>query len=139
MGNINTLLNRLEKVKQTGTNKWQACCPSHDDRNPSLAIKETDGKILLHCFSGCTAEEITAAMGLQMTDLMPDSGKFIPQHKDKSRPTNRELLDQLEHELWTMLSGIGHYKKRVPVHEQDSDRMPLAARRIKTILGVLYE
>ena len=137
MGDINTLLNRLEKVKQTGTNKWQGCCPAHDDRNPSLALKEVDGRILLHCFSGCPTESIVSALGLKMSDLMPDNG--IPPRKDKNRPSNSELLGQLEQEVLSMLSCIGHYKKRIPVHEQDTGRMQLAFKRIKTIWGVLYE
>jgi putative DNA primase/helicase len=32
---------------------WMALCPAHDDRNPSLAISEKDGKILIHCHAGC--------------------------------------------------------------------------------------
>jgi len=49
---INNLLGRLNKVKSTGRNSWLACCPAHDDRSPSLSIKEeADGHILLHCFA----------------------------------------------------------------------------------------
>jgi len=35
---IENLLNRLTKVKG-GRGRWTACCPSHEDRSPSLAIK----------------------------------------------------------------------------------------------------
>ena len=40
----------------------QACCPSHDDHNPSLSISYKEGKILIHCWAGCTFSEITAAL-----------------------------------------------------------------------------
>jgi hypothetical protein len=41
------------------------CCPAHNDRNPSLSVTETpDGKLLLHCFAGCSFEEIIQAAGL---------------------------------------------------------------------------
>lgn len=46
------------------------CCPAHDDRSPSLSITDVDNKILLHCFAGCTFEEVTCAlrgMGLWAT------------------------------------------------------------------------
>lgn len=42
---------------------WQARCPAHHDRNPSLSISEgADGRLLLHCFSGCSFEAILAAV-----------------------------------------------------------------------------
>lgn len=41
-----------------------ACCPAHDDRNPSFTMDEGRNKagdkiILLNCFAGCSFEEIT--------------------------------------------------------------------------------
>ncbi len=62
---IQEVLSDLERVKSMGHNQWQACCPSHDDREPSLSISigET-GKILFHCHAGCTFEQITSSLGL---------------------------------------------------------------------------
>lgn len=38
-------------------------CPSHDDKNPSLSVKETtDGVLLWHCFAGCTFDEVYTAL-----------------------------------------------------------------------------
>lgn len=71
--NVDELLQRLPKVKKAGPNKWMACCPAHEDRSPSLAIKETDGIILLHCFAGCSPEDVCGAIGVEMTDLFPPS------------------------------------------------------------------
>ena len=32
---------------------FKACCPAHDDTNPSLVITPTDdGKVLLKCWAG---------------------------------------------------------------------------------------
>jgi hypothetical protein len=73
---LDLILRQLKKVKQTGTG-WQACCPSHDDRNPSLSITEgDDGRILMRCHSsrGCTIEAICRALGLEPKDLMPPDG-----------------------------------------------------------------
>jgi hypothetical protein len=71
--NIQDFLSRLEKVKPTGNGTWLACCPAHDDRNPSLAVRETDdGRILLHCFPGCSAAEVVGAVGLELHDLFPE-------------------------------------------------------------------
>ena len=33
---------------------WMALCPAHDDRYPSLSIRDTDdGKVLVYCHAGC--------------------------------------------------------------------------------------
>jgi hypothetical protein len=36
-------------------------CPAHEDRHPSLSWRVDGGKVLLHCFRGCTFDEIRAA------------------------------------------------------------------------------
>jgi putative DNA primase/helicase len=41
---------------------WSACCPAHDDHNPSLSITEKDGRVLVHCFAGCEQDAIIAAL-----------------------------------------------------------------------------
>lgn len=42
---------------------WLCHCPSHDDKNASLSIKETtEGKLLFHCFSGCSQEAVLTAL-----------------------------------------------------------------------------
>jgi hypothetical protein len=56
---------------------FEVCCPSHDDKNPSLSVRiAADGKVLLHCHSnaGCTPEKIVAALGMRMQDLYPPHG-----------------------------------------------------------------
>ena len=66
------LLERLDKVRQTGRGSWVACCPSHADTSPSLSIRETDdGLLLVHCFAGCDVSEVLAAAGLSMDALFP--------------------------------------------------------------------
>ena len=51
---------------------WSVRCPAHDDKRPSLSVSEgSDGRALLHCHAGCTAESICAAVGLRLSDLMP--------------------------------------------------------------------
>ena len=69
---IDQVLERLDGVKQTRPDRWQARCPSHDDRSPSLAIAETsEGTILIKCWAGCSAPEIVNAVGLELKDLFP--------------------------------------------------------------------
>lgn len=70
---IATLLARLEHVRRS-RDGWMARCPAHDDRSPSLSLRESDGKILLHCFAGCTVEAICAAAGVQLSSLFSKLG-----------------------------------------------------------------
>lgn len=71
MTNDNVLV-RLEKVKQTGIDRYMACCPSHSDKNPSLSIKYLpDGRVLLHCFAGCDVYSVLSSIGLEINDLFP--------------------------------------------------------------------
>ena len=40
-----------------------ARCPAHDDRRPSLSLKDGDsGRLLLFCHAGCSYQEIVAAI-----------------------------------------------------------------------------
>jgi CHC2 zinc finger len=78
------LISRLQKVRRTGKGTWTACCPAHQDKSPSLSIRETDdGRVLLHCFSGCDVESILEAVGLTFDDLFPGSHE---NRKSESRP-----------------------------------------------------
>jgi hypothetical protein len=68
------LLAQLQKVKATGRGRWIACCPAHEDRTPSLTIAEgDDGRVLIHCFSGCDVGSVVGAVGMTLSDLMPDA------------------------------------------------------------------
>jgi hypothetical protein len=71
---INEFLSRLQGVSEAGAGKWVACCPAHEDSNPSMSVTTgNNGGILVHCHAGCSAEAIVGALGLKMGDLMKDS------------------------------------------------------------------
>ena len=51
---------------------WTARCPAHDDRNPSLSIREADdGTVLVKCFAGCALDSVLEKVGLRSRDLFP--------------------------------------------------------------------
>lgn len=85
---LDTVLAKLSDARRDGAG-FKACCPAHDDRNPSLAISEADdGRVLLKCWVGCTTESIVAAMGLKTRDLFPESDRRCPasEHKPTKPP-----------------------------------------------------
>lgn len=64
------ILARFRGVKERCTDCYQARCPVHEDKHPSLSIRFTDdGKALLHCFAGCDTAEILGRVGLRYSDL----------------------------------------------------------------------
>jgi hypothetical protein len=72
---LQRILNLLDGVHATA-NGYQARCPAHDDRTPSLSLaKGDDGRVLLHCHAGCSAEAITSVIGIRMHDLFQRSDR----------------------------------------------------------------
>ncbi len=44
--------------RKSGTG-WSARCPAHDDRTPSLSLRDTpDGRVLVYCHAGCEQNEV---------------------------------------------------------------------------------
>ena len=64
-------ISKLEGVQESGGG-WVARCPAHDDDSPSLSVSRgSDGRVLVHCHAGCSAEQICDSLGLKLADLMP--------------------------------------------------------------------
>jgi len=133
--NVTTFLSYLDQARSNGQNKWQARCPGHDDKSPSLAIKEADnGNILLHCFAGCTTDEIVGALGLKMNDLFADDKPYT---KAPGKP-RRKLEQALMHELFVLHIAINSRLERKPIHEYDKDRELLSVKRITALIKDIY-
>jgi putative DNA primase/helicase len=67
-------LSRLDHVRPI-KGGWQARCPAHPDKKPSLSITEKDGKTLVKCHAGCETGAILAALELKMSDLYRASSR----------------------------------------------------------------
>ncbi len=62
------VFSRLENVSPSGDG-FTARCPAHEDEANSLSVRETEDRILVHCFAGCPPHEVVKAMGLRMRHL----------------------------------------------------------------------
>jgi len=132
---IDNLLSRLDNVKPNGSGKWLACCPAHPDKSPSLAIKEIDGKILIHCFAGCPVTDIVSAIGLELSDLMPDN----PTYQKGAKPprfNKYELFDRLAFESVILSLAIRQLLNGEILEQSDLSRVLLAE---STINGIVRE
>ncbi len=126
---LDTLLQRLTKVKG-GRGHWTACCPAHEDRSPSLAVTETDdGRILLKCFGGCSVQEIVGAIGMDMTDLFPDSSDhYKPKVKNAFYAT--DLLKLIEFESTIVIIAANDLANGKQLSDNDRSRLKQAHERI---------
>jgi DNA primase len=129
---IEILLSRLNKVK--GRNgSWTACCPAHEDKSPSLAIREEGGKVLLHCFGGCAPADVVAAVGMDMTDLFPPR-----QEQDYAKAANAprffaaDLLRCIAHEAAIVQIAAYDLAAGKAIPEADRKRLQVAYERINT-------
>lgn len=70
---IQNILNRLENVKQTGSDSWRAKCPCGHSSPSQMALKELpDGRVLIHCFAGHSPVEIMEALDMSLSDLFEE-------------------------------------------------------------------
>jgi putative DNA primase/helicase len=94
--NVEGVLARLAAVRRSGSG-WQALCPAHADKNPSLSVHIRDSKILLHCHAGCSQEAVLAALGIETLELSLDAsdGKARVVAEYPYMDERRELLFQV--------------------------------------------
>lgn len=124
---VNDLVGRLEKAKRTSRDSWIARCPAHKDRTPSLTVRGLDdGRILIHCFSGCGAADVMAAIGLETADLFPAP---LAQHMPAVRQpfSATDVLRALRREAAVVAISSADLAEGKTV---DTDRLFLAAGRI---------
>jgi DNA primase len=70
-------LARALEARRSGSSGWMAKCPAHDDTNPSLSVREEDGKVLVHCHAGCAQRDVIAALSAR--------GLWQPEHTEDRR------------------------------------------------------
>ena len=69
---VDAVLSRLEGVRHTGQDQWEARCPAHEDRSPSLSVSVGEGgRALLCCQAGCELDQVVAAIGMTTAELFP--------------------------------------------------------------------
>lgn len=123
---INKVLDRLDKVKAKNANQWQAVCPAHDDKSPSLTVTEAeDGTVLVKCWAGCNASEIVTSIGLELKDLFPQ----LNNKPRKLQPSKRAI----EHERLIVRIAEANLACGVTLSNEDMARYRLALKRLKEV------
>jgi putative DNA primase/helicase len=75
---------------------WVARCPAHDDRTPSLAIRDADnGKVLVHCHTGCDPRNVIAALKARgLLDLTGRRQRRHVQWRNVAEPQHDKRQDE---------------------------------------------
>lgn len=141
---VELVLSRLDRVRKCGRGHI-ACCPAHEDRSASLSITGgEDGRVLLHCFAGCGAADIVAALGLEIGDLFIRRPTANMTHAERSalRERGRQAqwkaaLAVLDLEATVIQIAAGQVLKNEPLNAEDFERVVLASNRITDARSVL--
>ena len=126
---VEVLLAQLDGVRRTGPDRWLARCPAHEDKKPSLAIRELgDGRILIHDFAGCAVEDVLAAVGLTFDALFP---KRLGEFKPERRPfPASDVLRAIGFETLLVATAAGNLANGIELSEGDRERLMLSAARV---------
>lgn len=102
MADTAEFISRLDGARLVGPGRWLAKCPAHDDRSPSLSVREADdGRTLLTCFAGCDAGAVAGAVGMTLRDLFP-AGSVNAAHAARSPVPVSDVLEALEGDALTV-------------------------------------
>lgn len=88
-------MTEAERITRALGGRWTSgggmCrCPAHDDTNPSLSVSTgRTGRLLLHCFSGCTFGDVVAALAKR--GILEGSGRV---HSVDQAEIVRRLIHQ---------------------------------------------
>lgn len=136
------ILPRLKAVRKTGPNRWVAKCPSHNDRRPSLAIRlADDGRLLVHCFAGCSVPDILSAVELNFSDLYPDQAdpNLGANSYWRVRLPPKDVLHCIAFEARIAAITASDIAEGHPISEEDTNRATIAACRINNALDFMED
>lgn len=134
--NASILLDRLDGVQAQGKG-WRARCPSCGGSSRKVSIAESGGKVLVHCFGGCRAEDVVGAVGLTWADLFPPRHwPDSPQERRQQRQAMREAaavaaIDMLAVEATVIQLASIQLHRWEPLSVEDDNRLSLACYRIE--------
>lgn len=134
---VETLLGRLDGVRQTGPGRWLALCPAHHDRSPSLSIRDVESRVLVHCFAGCAVADVVAVVGLDLGDLFPprESVNYDSRRRLQVKPIPaRDILLALGGEITFVMVCAADLAKGMALSAGDCERLWLAHSRFRAAL-----
>lgn len=118
------ILDRLDGLRQTGPEKWIARCPAHDDRSPSLSIRDAGDRLLIHDHAGCSPADVLAAVGLELADLFDEPINIGPlPHRDRIRIDYRATLRAIRFDLIKLALVLSEVAKADRITDEQHDQL----------------
>jgi len=125
------LLSRLDGVRQTWPDRWLARCPAHDDKRPSLSVRELDdGRVLVHDFGGCAVTDVLAAVGLELDALFPEKASSHRQRGSRRPFPAADVLRAVEQEVLIAAVAASCLGNGGLLSDSDRARLLVAAGRL---------
>lgn len=119
------------KVRPVGRDRYRAICPVCGERNPNtLSVGvNAEGAALLKCWKlGCDVESICASLGLDVSDLFPQT--YSAPLERRRLLTPGQALDLLHDEAQLIALCGSNIAHGVELTAADRDRCLTAAGRI---------
>jgi hypothetical protein len=131
------IIERLDGVRTRGPNQWVARCPAHEDRSPSLSIRETStGNILVYDFGGCDTHSVLAALGLTVGDLFAEPFPDVKPGKPNHWHARKEAFETIHRECLLVAIAGETLAAGVTLSLDDRNRLCFAATRIRSAVEV---
>ena len=122
---LKDILPKLKKVKVVNGKTW-ACCPVHEDNNPSMILTERDGKVLIHCFS-CQAS------GLEVVNALGVSPNVLFEKECERRAIPQRVIEKAKEDLYFISIYENEKEKGGRITWNDQKRYKLAKERVKLL------
>ena len=108
-------------AKQTRDGEWLARCPAHDDKRASLHITEKGGKLLVHCFAGCTFEAILKAAAFAKGGGCRTAVPVVDSDEHESVLDIDEIRRMFKMRFPGNIVAVDHSERRIVAMYEDTD------------------
>lgn len=122
---IDTILNKFERVRKSGRNKWRVPCPVHGGKDFNMIISErSDGSVGAYCFvCGGSAVDVANHYGLDLKEI------FAPDSDYKAPVITRQMLE--DEQMDRMILAMA--ENTPPQTLADKRRVKMAQARLEGI------
>lgn len=103
----------LAKPKKTASG-WKACCPAHEDTDPSLFLADGEDGVALVCYAGCEYRSIAQALEAR--------GAVFKASRDQTQIPTEHFQLGTYHSHWDYRDATGRVLLRVCRWEQPGGR-----------------
>lgn len=148
VGDFSSIFSGLRKAKESSGGWVSACCPLHDDKNPSFAFNRKTGRFA--CFSGCgkggPIDFIMLTSGSSFKEALFDLGDSVgvprpPTEKPSRPPIREDLVKKWAKALWANEEVLRFLREKRGISDETLKRFEIGwdAKRQRNTIPVRDE